>query len=403
VTHSGIEVRDAWKRYRLRRPTLRDRLADLAPSVRRRSENLRKDFWALRDVSFRLEPGAALALVGENGSGKSTLLKLLAGMMHPTRGTVQCDGRLSMLSRLGSGFHDELTGQENVFLQGAILGIPPKNLASKLDRIFAFAEVERFADVPVKHYSAGMRLRLAFAIATHVDPEVLLIDEALAVGDAAFQDRCLDQIARFRESGVTMVFVSHSRYFIEQLCSRAILLHRGEMIEDGPPPEVFTSYERVLARDHPLIAESSTEGDVANAPLTLESIELVGHAGQAEPVLAVDQALTVRLGLRANRDVTRAAVGLQVAREWHVLHGTRSNRHGVVLSARRGERVCIDLEYRSLNLMAGLYHLHVLVLDSELAMNPTVSVKRAARFRITHGATEGVGLVRLAHTWRTVG
>ncbi|MGE0159741.1 MAG: ABC transporter ATP-binding protein [Gemmatimonadales bacterium] len=381
---------------------MRDRLADLSPSARRRSEELRKDFWALRGVTFRAEPGTALALVGENGSGKSTLLKLLAGMMLPTRGSVRCGGRLSLLSRLGSGFHDELTGRENIFLQGAILGMPPRHLAPKVDAIFAFAEVERFADVPVKHYSAGMRLRLAFAIATHVDPEVLLIDEALAVGDAAFQDRCLDQIARFREAGVTMVFVSHSRYFIEQLCSRAILLHRGEMIEDGAPPDVFTSYERVVARDHPLVAESSVEGDVERCPLTLDSIELLGYAGQTEPVLDVDQPLTVRLALRATRDVTGAAVGLQISREWHVLHGTRSNRQGVVVSARAGERVCVDLEYRALSLMAGLYHLHVHVMDSQLALNPTLSVKRAARFRITHGEAEGAGLIRMAHTWRRV-
>jgi len=399
---AGIEAQGAWKRYRLRRPSLRDRLADLWPANRREGAELRKEFWALKDVSFRVEPGTTVAIVGENGSGKSTLLKLVAGMMQPTRGTVSCRGRMSVLSRLGSGFHDDLTGRENVFLQGALLGIPRRALASKLDAIFAFAEVERFADVPVKYYSSGMRVRLAFAIATHVDPEVLLIDEALAVGDSAFHDRCLHQIGRFRDAGVTMVLVSHSRYLVEQLCTRAILFHRGELIEDGTPSDVFTSYERVVARDHPFSAEATVEGDAERSPLVVESVELVGYEGQAEPVLDVDQPLTVRVTVRATRDVKSAVIGMQVSREWHVLHGTRSSRHGVRIDCGRDQRAVLELEYRAVSLMAGLYFLNVSVSESELATQPALRLTRAASFRIVHKETEGVGLVRLAHTWRRV-
>lgn len=400
--HTGITVANAWKRYRLRRPSLRDTLASLWPANRHVGPERKKEFWAIKDVSFRVEPGSAIALVGENGSGKSTMLRLIAGLMNPTKGEVNCSGRLSLLSHLGSGFHPELTGRENVFLQGALLGIRRQELRLKLAAIFGFAEVEDFADVPVKFYSVGMRLRLAFAIASHVDPEVLLIDEALAVGDASFYDRCLGQIHRFRQAGTTLVLVSHTRYFVEQLCDRAVLLHRGELIEDGQPAEVFKAYERVVARDHPHAAAQLVEGDEAASPLTLESAHLIGYADVPEPVIEVEEPLTLRLTLRAMRDTDEAVVGVHVAREWHVLHGTRSNRHGLTISARAGDLIVVELHYDSIGLMPGLYHLNVVVMERAISINPALHIKRVARFRVSHAATEGVGLVRMAHTWRRV-
>ena len=395
-----IRAEGAWKRFRLRRRSLRDLAQDLLPGARRGMENLRLPFWALRDVSIDVEPGAAHAVVGENGSGKSTLLKLMSGMMRPTRGTVTVADGAVLLSHLGSGFHPELSGRENVFLQGAILGIPKQRLSAKLDEIVSFAEVERFIDVPVKFYSSGMAVRLAFAIAACLDPEILLIDEALAVGDTAFRDRCLERILEFRAAGVTMVIVSHDRYLVEQLCDRAWLLHRGEMVESGDPASVFNAYERVVKRDHPDRANPTIEGDPGRSPLAIESVTLLGHDGHVEPILDVDQPLTVRIAARATRDVRGAAVGVQIARDWHVLHGTRSTRQGVEISAERGQLVTLDLEYERLGLSSGGYSLHVSVLEHRLAHDPILRVKRAARLRVTHSESEGVGLVRLPHTWR---
>lgn len=243
----AITVAEVWKRYRLRVRTLADLAADLLPGRRRVLRPLRQAFWALQDLSFTVERGATLALIGANGSGKSTVLKLIAGMMQPTRGTVTVHGRLALLAYLGAGFHGDLTGRENVFLQGAILGLSRRELRAKLDAILGFAELEAFADVPVKFYSSGMALRLGFAIAAHADPEILLIDEAFAVGDEAFRERCVERIHGFRAEGVTIVLVSHARGLVEQLSDHALLLDHGRAAARGSSTEVFAAYEQ-LAR-----------------------------------------------------------------------------------------------------------------------------------------------------------
>jgi ABC-type polysaccharide/polyol phosphate transport system ATPase subunit len=227
---SAIDVRlDAvWKQYRLGA----GRKADA--------------FWALRDVTLAVPRGASLGVIGRNGAGKSTLFKLLAGITAPTRGRIVIDGRLAALIEVGSGFHPELTGRENVFLSGAILGMRRREIADKLDRIVAFAGVERFIDTPVKWYSSGMYVRLGFAIAAHLEPDVLLVDEVLAVGDAEFQVKCLQRIDEMRSRGTTCLFISHDLSAVERLCDRAILLEGGAIVESGPPTEVVASYHRRL-------------------------------------------------------------------------------------------------------------------------------------------------------------
>ncbi|HEU5261108.1 MAG TPA: ABC transporter ATP-binding protein [Gemmatimonadales bacterium] len=399
---NAIIVTELWKRYRLRVRTLADLAGDLVPWRRRMLRPLRRAFWALQDVSFRVDSGTSLGLIGANGSGKSTLLKLIAGIMTPTRGSLAVRGRLALLAHLGSGFHGDLTGRENVFLQGAILGLRRAQLRSKLDAILAFAELEAFADVPVKFYSSGMALRLGFAIAAHVEPEILLIDEAFAVGDVGFRDRCLERIRAFRAAGITLVLVSHERYLLEQLCDRAILLDHGRLVAEGPLAAAFEAYEQLSAANAAGTGAAHLEGDPALAPLTIEGVELVGAGREAAPLLPLDASLTLRIRLRATRDVEGAAVGIQIARDAHVLHGTRSNRQGIEIRARAGERLALEIEYPRVSLMRGLYALHVSVLEHPLAQLPTVTLRNAARFSVTHGEAEGVGLVRLEHVWRRV-
>lgn len=400
----AITVTEVWKRYRLRVRTLADLAGDLVPWRRRLLHPMRREFWALQDVSFRVESGTSLGIIGANGSGKSTTLKLIARIMMPTRGSVTVNGRLALLAYLGAGFHGDLTGRENVFLQGAILGLRRAELRAKLDQILAFAELEAFADVPVKFYSSGMALRLGFAIAAHVDPEILLIDEAFAVGDAAFRDRCLERIRAFRAAGVTLVLVSHERYLLEQLCDRVLLLDHGRIAGAGHPPDVFEAYERLS------LSETAAgggwaprpEGDATQSPLVIEAVDLVGAGAEPAPLVALDSPLALRVRLRATRDVDGAAVGIQIARDAHVLHGTRSNRQGIEIRARAGEVVALEIRYPRVNLMRGMYALHVSVLEHRLAQVPTVVLRNAARFSITHGEAEGVGLVRLEHVWRRV-
>lgn len=398
----AIAVSGVWKRYRLRRHSLKELVSDVALRRRAGVPARPRSLWALQDVSFEVRPGSTFGVIGPNGSGKSTLLKLIAGMMNPTRGAIRVHGRLSFLSFLGGSFHGDLTGRENVFLEGALLGLSRRELRERLEAIFAFADLAPFADVPVKYYSAGMALRLGFAIAAHLEPELLLIDEAFAVGDTAFRDRCLGRMLGFKAAGTTMVLVSHERYLVEQLCDTALLLDRGRVMALGRPDDAFAGYERIIEAVEDAEGDAAFEGDPAGAPLELEALDILGGDAGPEPLFRADQGLVARIRLRARRDVAGASVGLQIAREWHVLHGTRCNRQGIEISARAGASVSLELSYRSLALARGSYALHVLVYAHRLAGEPVAVWKRAARFRVTLPETEGVGLVRMAHAWRLV-
>jgi lipopolysaccharide transport system ATP-binding protein len=237
----AIQAEGLGKRYRLGGPrhnTLRDAFA---AAFQRRSAS-RESFWALRDVSFAVRPGEVVGIVGANGAGKSTLLKILARITEPTTGRAEIHGRVGSLLEVGTGFHSELTGRENVFLSGAILGMRRAEIARKFDEIVAFAEVERFIDTPVKHYSSGMGLRLAFAVAAHLEPEILIVDEVLAVGDARFQKKCLGKMHDVSRESRTVLFVSHNMNAVQRLCGRCLLLRAGRLAAAGPTAEVVALY-----------------------------------------------------------------------------------------------------------------------------------------------------------------
>ena len=247
---SIIKVEDLGKRYRLGAAqlpygSLRDTLANAvrAPFRNWRDNGTSRPFlWALKDVSFEIKPGEVVGIIGRNGAGKSTLLKLLSRITEPTTGKIELYGRVASLLEVGTGFHAELTGRENIYLNGAILGMSRAEIAGKFDEIVAFAELEKFIDTPVKHYSTGMYLRLAFAVAAHLEPEILIVDEVLAVGDVKFQRKCLDKMQDVSKQGRTVIFVSHSMPAITRLCQRALLLDEGKVLEDGPAPQVASTY-----------------------------------------------------------------------------------------------------------------------------------------------------------------
>jgi ABC-type polysaccharide/polyol phosphate transport system ATPase subunit len=207
----------------------------------RRRRSAAEDIWVLRDVSFDLSPGTSLGVVGQNGAGKSTLLKLCARVIDPTSGVVRVNGRVSALLELGVGFHPELTGRENVFLYGSLVGIPRAVMQQRFDEIIAFSEIERFIDMPVKFYSSGMYLRLAFAVAIHVEAEVLLIDEVFAVGDASFQHKCIERVQALQHNGVTTLFVSHSASMVRQMCQRALWIEDGRIVALDDADNVVTA------------------------------------------------------------------------------------------------------------------------------------------------------------------
>jgi ABC-type polysaccharide/polyol phosphate transport system ATPase subunit len=209
--------------------------------------NRSKEFWAIRDVDFEVERGESLGIIGHNGAGKSTILKLLSNITTPTKGEIQINGSLSALIEVGSGFHPELTGRENVYLNGSILGMRRREISKKLDNIVDFAGIRPFLDLPVKRYSSGMYVRLGFSIAAHLEPDILLLDEVLAVGDLAFQSKCLQRIEDLKEAGTTIVFISHDLGAVQRLCKQALLMEQGEIIASGSTFDVVSEYQRTAS------------------------------------------------------------------------------------------------------------------------------------------------------------
>jgi lipopolysaccharide transport system ATP-binding protein len=249
-----IRIEGLGKRYvighqRSERPGMRHVMEDAmrAPLTwfRKRAENksrLREEFWALKDISFEIKQGEVVGVIGRNGAGKSTLLKILSRITEPTEGRIEIEGRVASLLEVGTGFHQELTGRENIFLNGAILGMSRLEIKRKFDEIVAFSEIEKFLDTPVKRYSSGMYVRLAFAVAAHLEPEILIVDEVLAVGDIQFQKKCLGKMESVARTGRTVIFVSHNIGAITQLCSRAILLESGSLVDSGDAAKVANRY-----------------------------------------------------------------------------------------------------------------------------------------------------------------
>ena len=255
----AIRVETLGKRYRLgqrqRYLALRDRLGGLlrvpVRLLKREASGFsseRKEIWALRDVSFRVEPGEIIGVIGRNGAGKTTLLKILSRVTEPSAGWAEICGSVGSLLEVGTGFHPELTGHENIYLNGAILGMGRQEIGRKFDEIVAFAEVAEFLDTPLKHYSSGMQTRLAFAVAAHFEPEILLVDEVLAVGDLAFQKKCLGKMDQVARAGRTIIFVSHQMNQIRRLCSRVLWIDSGRLRMDGNAPEIVSSYESAMSR-----------------------------------------------------------------------------------------------------------------------------------------------------------
>src|SRR5580692_4598777 len=279
------------KQYRLRTSGNSAKPWYSAP-FRRRSAPM----WALSDVSFQVEQGEALGIVGHNGAGKTTILRILSSITSPTSGEITVRGRLAALVEVGSGFHPELTGRENIDLHGAILGMRSSEIRRKLDSIIEFSGVGRYIDVPVKRYSSGMYVRLGFSIAAHLDPDILLLDEVLAVGDAAFQAKCLDRIAELRKSGRTIVFISHDLAAVYRLCDRALLLSRGCILADGPAREVIDQYQQITFAGQGT-AVAGERDEVKPAECTSVSF----FSPESSDTIRTGYPMVARLGYRASK------------------------------------------------------------------------------------------------------
>ena len=260
-----------------------------------------RDVVAIRDVSFDVEPGGAVGLVGRNGSGKTTLLRLISGIIRPTSGTVAAGGRVGSLLELGAGFHPDMTGRENVFLNGSIHGLKRTYIREQLDEIVAFAGLEDFIDFPVRTYSSGMYMRLGFAIAAHIDADVLLLDEVFAVGDEQFQRKCFGKIFEFKQRGGTIVFVSHDASAVERLCDRAILLREGQVEFDGPTHDAIVRYRRLLAAERDPEERGAGLKEWGTGEARIQDVTLLGPEGEERTQLLAGESMALRLRVVAER------------------------------------------------------------------------------------------------------
>lgn len=297
----------------------------------------KEDFYALRDVSFEIKPGESVGIIGPNGSGKSTSLKILAGVTKPTTGRFELHGRLGALIEVGAGFHPELSGRENIFLNGSILGMKKSEIQRKLDSIIDFAEIEQFIDTPVKHYSSGMYVRLGFSVAIHNEPEVMLVDEALAVGDLGFQKKCFQRMEELKEGGRTFILVSHSMSQIQSLCDRVIYLKKGGLVYDGAADEAANKYiDASEAQKRPSrIVEAGDQTDA----ITIKDVRLIGRDGASHGHVWADQPMKLEIEYLAEGGVVNPSVILVLKRGGMRIYSSNTNVLGIKLGTLHGHGV----------------------------------------------------------------
>ena len=359
--------------------------------------------WILRDINFEIQRGEAVGLIGVNGAGKSTLLKLIAGTARPTTGQITVNGRITALLELGMGFHADFTGRENVLMSARIAGIPASELEAVMAAVEEFAEIGDYIDQPVRTYSSGMQVRLAFSVATAVRPDILIVDEALSVGDTYFQHKSFDLIRRFLAEGTTLLFVSHSAASVKSICTRAILLDQGSIVCDDAPDKVLDYYNALIARSHAEyeIRQLATKGGgqvtrSGSGEARIDKLELI--VGQ-EPVNAMlsGQPAVIRVTGTSRVPLDQITVGILLRdRLGNDVFGTNTMHHGSSAPRREGERFCAEFRFASLPLGSGSYSITAALhsLDNHIAGNYDWW-DRALVFEVLSQGPESVGVCRL--------
>jgi lipopolysaccharide transport system ATP-binding protein len=374
-----------WKKFRRgeRHDSLRDAIAGaLSRPFRRRRDGMAleaEEFWALRDVSFAVQPGEAVGVIGPNGAGKSTALKLLSKILKPTTGVARTRGRVGALIEISAGFHPDLTGRENVYLQGAILGMSRAEVTRKFDAIVDFSGIRDFIDTPIKRYSSGMNARLGFAVAAHVDPDVLLIDEVLAVGDFAFQQKCYERLGEFRRSGAAIVFVSHNMQAIVSLCDKAVLLRPGRSAIVGPVGEVAAIY-------------SSPDGQAVDPRVAISSVKLV-ERGTFTPVrtaVAPGTPLTLEAAIAINETLPRGRIGFEIVRNdgLVIFNGSPMVDGHPPIDLAAGMTLTVRIQFRA-NVLRGTYRVILHVGDINRLWEP-IAISGLVSF-VVHETTRVAG------------
>ena len=407
VAPGEIRLRDVSRRFKV----IHEKSSTLKEVLVRRKRTVYSELWAVEGVTLDVAPGESVGIVGRNGSGKSTLLKMLAGIIPPHGGTVETGGTVASMLELGAGFHPDFTGRENVFMNGAIHGIDEKGIAERLDEIISFAEIEDFIDMPVRTYSSGMQMRLAFAVASHVDPDILLLDEVLAVGDEAFQGKCLERMFTYRRRGGTIVFVSHDPNAVEQICDRAVLMADGHVLADDVPSRILAKYHRRLA-DGPSATKGDVHSDVpavaasdgpealpqqwGNRRAVITRAELRSGDEPREAFISGDQ-VVLHLDVTAKETITNPIFGVQVhALDRTLVYETHSGLDGASFPPiAAGTSVMVDFAIPELHIHTGTFKVSLAVSDDGVLCHHLEQWLELTVF----ASAQGHGIVDLSGSW----
>lgn len=412
MSELALQVSRLSKRYRIGEYSSDTQLREVIMSTlakiakRKRAED--QIILAVNDISFEVKQGEVLGIVGRNGAGKSTLLKLLSRITYPTSGTMKVRGRMASLLEVGTGFHEELTGRENIFLNGSILGMKKREIEQRLDEIVEFSGISQFIDTPIKRYSSGMRLRLGFAVAAHLSPDILLVDEVLAVGDADFQKKCLDAMDGLRTSGRTVLFVSHNMTAVESLCSRCIWIEAGKLRADGEAHSVIREYMRTFAQSSAgTVGLETIASRTGNGEGRFTHMEFLSEAHETTNHIRSGDKLTLRLHYRANKLLRDLVVGINIHNEYGTLIAASNNwaTGDDIPIAEPGDGFA-DFEIDCLYLLPGRYYLSLWLGKWS---NPLDVLKNCIAFDIEpsdyygsgRGIDAGFGLMFFPSRWRS--
>lgn len=399
----AIQLQDVGKRFAFTPDRPQSVLESLISVTSRRRAGKSHDLWAVRHVSFNVMPGECVGIVGRNGSGKSTLLKIIARILQPTEGQIAIRGRVSALLELGAGFHPDLTGRENIYLNASVLGLDEAEINRHFDSIVAFSELGEFIDMPVKHYSSGMYMRLGFSVAIHIHPDILIVDEILAVGDQSFQSKCIDRIMEMKRNGVTILIISHDLDTVRTLASRLVWMENGEMRQEGPTDEVAEQY---LAQTFQHVANQTRARNASgefirwgSRQIELTAVRMLNRSGAETTMIPSGAPFTVELAYTAHEPIEEPEFGLAIHRQDGVhINGPNSIIGGLRLGVVAGSGI-VRYEVPALTLVPGTYLLTAAIHDSREPIAYDFHEK-AYSFHVVEGESkERDGLVVMPAQW----
>jgi ABC-type polysaccharide/polyol phosphate transport system ATPase subunit len=409
---NAVEIKDICKKFKVyhnRESHLKYAVLNILKGKKTR---LSSEFWALKDINIEIEKGKTIGFIGRNGSGKSTLLKLMSQILYPDGGTIETHGKISTLIELGAGFHPELTGKENIYINASILGLSRTEVNQKFKEIVHFSGLESFIDNPVKTYSSGMYVRLGFSVAINIDPDILLVDEVLAVGDESFQKKCIKKIHELKKAEKTIVFVSHDLASVEELCDEVFLLHNGRLIKQGKPIDVISEYHRLLMGGSDLqVREEENIQDTAmvsngknrwgSKEIEITGVDFLDKNGKETDFITTGEAFRVRINYEAHSRIMQPVFGIAIYSDIGIhITGPNTKKEGFVIEAVEGKGF-VQYEVESLPLMPGTYLFSAAIYDLS-GRHPYDHWEQSWKFNVLESqtVTHRYGLISMPSKWK---